>query len=175
MYCFLLQNDNGRHKLDTLSVSLSTNTEERCQCGFSLLNILEPKFRCFAESETAVTYRTEIISTGVATLADIATHIQEWITEGALISFEVVQIEVDRSCQVIVTSVLDPECNNPTSAIPTTSALTNAPEDDTMQGSALPAIIGGVVGGMVLLFIAVLTLVVTCWMYRRRMRRFNLG
>ena len=147
--------DDGRQKLDTVSAALSMNVEESCQCGFSVLNIVEPKFRCFTESEDAVTYRAEIIGTGEASPADIATHIQNWITQGALITFDIVLIEVDSSCQVIVTSILDPECSNPTNP-PLTSS--SAPPSDAQDPLAL---LGGVLGGVLLLIIVVLILVIT--------------
>ena len=75
MYYSITQVDDGRQKLDTLTAALSMNVEERCQCGFTVRNILKPTFRCFAESEDAVTYRAEILGTGETSAADITSHI----------------------------------------------------------------------------------------------------
>ena len=176
-----MQVDNTGQKVDTLSTALSVNVEERCQCGFSPKNILDPGFHCFTESEDAVTYRAEIIGTGETSPADIATHIQNWITQGALITFDFVRIKVDSSCQVIVLSILDPECNNPTTAPPpsssapltsdsTTEPTSSAPTNDNGQASV--AVLGGVLGSALLVIIVVLVVAVTvlvyCWLFRKR-------
>ena len=149
------------------------NVEERCQCGFTVTNILKPTFRCFVESEDAVTYRAEILGTGVASAADITSHIQDWITQGALITFYFVLIAVDSSCQVIVTSVLDPECNNPTET--PQQSLTPEPADT----QAPLALLGGVLGGVLMLVIGVLTVVtiglVCCWRYKKMSRKIDIA
>ena len=122
-------------------------------CEFTVTNILKPTFRCFAESEDAVTYRAEILGTGVTSAADITSHIQDWIKQGALITFDFVLIAVDSFCQVIVTSVLDPECNNPTET--PQQSLTSKPADT----QAPLALLGGVLGGVLMLIVGVLTVI----------------
>ena len=139
--------------MDTLTAALSMNVEERCQCGFTVRNILTPTFRCFVESEDAVTYRAEILGTGVASPADITSHIQDWITQGALITFDFILIAVDSSCQVIVTSVQDPECFIPS---------------ETSQPSVLGGVLGGMLGVILLALIVIVTLIVYLWIHRKR-------
>ena len=129
------------------------NVEERCQCGFTVTNILEPKFLCFAESEDAVTYRTEIIGTAVVSPTEIATHIQNWITQGPRVTFDFILIAVDGSCQVIVASVQDRECSIPTVA---------------SQPSVLGGVLGGVLVVILLVLIVITTLIVYCWIHRKR-------
>ena len=162
------------------------NVEERCQCGFSVMNILEPRFRCFTESEDAVTYQAEIIGTGEASPADIATHIQSWTTQGALITFDIVLIEVDSSCQVVVISILDPECNNPTTANPPSSSAQSTSDSTAEPTSSAPPVdgqvqltlLGGVLGGVSLLIIVVLILVISllicCWVHRERSGKLDI-
>ena len=147
------QVDDGRQKLDTLTAALSMNVEERCQCGFTVMNILKPTFRCFVESEDAVTYRAEILGTGVVSAADITSHIQDWITQGALITYDFILIAVDSSCQVIVASVQDPECSIPS---------------ETSQPSVLGGVLGGVLGVILLVLIVIVTLIVYLWIHRKR-------
>ena len=134
---------------------------------FTVRNILKPTFRCFVESEDAVTYRAEILGTGVASAADITSHIQDWITQGALITFDFVLIAVDSSCQVIVTSVLDPECNNPTET--PQQSLTPEPADT----QAPLALLGGVLGGVLMLVIGVLTVITTALVCYRRYKKMS--
>ena len=148
------------------------NVEERCQCGFTVMNILKPTFRCFVESEDAVTYRAEILGTGVALAADITSHIQDWITQGALITFDFVLIAVDSSCQVIVTSVLDPECNNPTETPPLT--LTVSEPTSPADTQAPLAQLGGVLGGVLVFITGVVTIALVWWWYRKRSRKVDI-
>ena len=129
------------------------NVEERCQCGFTVTNILEPKFLCFTESEDAVSYRTEIIGTAVVSPTEIATHIQNWIIQGPRVTFDFILIAVDSSCQVIVASVQDPECSLPT---------------ETSQPSVLGGVLGGVLGVILLVLILMTALTVYCWIHRKR-------
>ena len=154
------------------------NAEERCQCGFTVMNILQPTFRCFTESEDAVTYRAEILGTGVASAVHITSHIQDWITQGALITFDFLLIAVDSSCQVIVTSVLDPECNNPTETLRTSSTLTTSNTEPTSPADtqAPLALLGGVLGGVLLLIIGVVSIaLVSCLMYRKRSGKMDIA
>ena len=150
---YTTQVDNGRQKLNTLTTTLSTNVEERCQCGFTVMSILDPKFLCFAESEDAVTYRTEIIGTIGASPTEIATHIQNWIAQGPRIAFDFILIAVDSSCQVVVASVQDPECSLPT---------------ETSQPSVLGGVLGGVLGVVLLVLIVIIALILYYWLYKKR-------
>ena len=154
------QADNGRQKLDTLTEALSMNVEERCQCGFTVMNILKPTFRCFVESEDAVTYRAEILGTGVASAADITSHIQDWITQGALITFDFILIAVDGSCPAVVASVQDPECSIPS---------------ETSQPSVLGGVLGGVLVVILLVFIVITILIVYCWIHRKRSGKLKIS
>ena len=102
---------------------------------------MSPKLRCFEQSEDAVTYRAEITGTPLATPNQIASFIEEWLAESALISFDFVVIPVDGSCQVVVSSIVDPECNTP---IPGT----------------LGAIVGGAIGVIIVLVVAVIIVII---------------
>ena len=130
------------------------NIEERCQCGFSTVNILEPRFYCF--SNDAVTYQAGVIGTGTASPNDIVTYVQEWITQGPVVTFDVL-IEVDSSCQVIVTSLANSECSNPNSA-----SLTSIQVQLTL--------LVGVSSGVVALVLAVIIVnnIICCGILRRR-------
>lgn len=130
-----------------MSEALSMNVEERCQCGFSSLNILEPNFHCFAQSEEAVTYRAKVSGTATSSADEIVGYIRQWLAEGALIAFELISIPIDSSCQVAISSILDPECNAP---LPV--------------GDFPVAVIGSAVGAIGLLFIALI--VVLCILAR---------
>ena len=154
-----MQANDVRQKLNAINISLVNNVEERCQCGFSLSNIVSPKLRCFEESEDAVTYRAEVTGTPLAPSSQIASFVEEWLAGSALISFDFVIIPVDGSCQVVVSSIADPECNTPTTATTglTTEATSSSPVE---QSGTLAAIVGGVLGGVIITLVVVLSIVV---------------
>ena len=145
-----MQTEDGRIKLNAINMSLVSNVEERCQCGFSLSNIMSPNFRCFEQSEDAVTYRAEISGTPFALPNQIVSFVEEWLSEGALILFDIVLVPVDGSCQVVVSSIVNPECNRPT-LIPATTGL---------MTEELAAIVGGSIGGIIVLVVAVIIVVI---------------
>ena len=96
-----------------------------------------------------MTFQAEIIETGVVSAADITSHtcIQDWITQGAQITFDFVLIAVDSSCQGIVTSipVLDSECNNPITKLsdPTLAPKPTSPPPPADTQAPI-ALLGGV-------------------------------
>lgn len=150
-----MQTDDGRQKINVVNQNLLNNVEERCRCGFSLINIIAPKFRCFEDSENAVTYRVEISGTPLAPVDQIVSYIKEWLVQGALIHFDVILIPVDGSCSVNVT-LFDPECN-----IPTTTFMPEATSPVAIeQHVPLTAIVGGGVGGFVVLLVVVVIVII---------------
>ena len=151
-----MQAEDGRIKLNAINMSLVSNVEERCQCGFSLSNIMSPNFRCFKQSEDAVTYRAEISGTPLALPNQIVSFVEEWLSEGALILFDIVLVHVDGSCQVVVSSIVDPECNTPTE-----------------QSGSLAAIVGGAIGGVIVLVVTVIiVIIIICLVCTKRTRVF---
>ena len=155
-----MQTEDGRIKLNAINMSLVSNVEERCQCGFSLSNIMSPNFRCFEQSEDAVTYRAEISGTPLALPNQIVSFVEEWLSEGALILFDIVLVPVDGSCQVVVSSIVDPECNTPIPA--TTSA---SPME---QLGSLGAIVGGAIGVIIVLVVAVIIVIIIVILVRAK-------
>ncbi len=139
-----------------MSEALSVNIEERCQCGFSVSNILNPSFRCFPESENAVTYRTEVSSTVSTSPSQIVNHIEDWLTDGGLVTFDFITISIDSSCEVLLQSFTDPECN---------------------KAREFPvAIVGGAIGAVVVFVVITVNVVVVCILFhRQRTKSFQLA
>ncbi len=143
------QVENGREKLNTLSEAISTSVQERCQCEFSVANIMNPNFRCFTESESAVTYRAQISGTETDSAEEIATYVSDWLSEGPLISFDFILIAVDTSCEVVVSSFADPECS--------------AAAIEFSVGAA----VGGAIGALLLIVVSIFLLVCFCALRKR--------
>ena len=162
-----IQANNGHQKLSTISTSLVNSVEERCRCGFSLTNVMSPTFRCFGESEDAVTYRAEIIGTLLAPPDHVVLFIEEWLSQGALILFDIILVPLDESCQVVVTSLADPECNTPTSV--TTVLMTEATSSlPTEQSVTLAVIVGGAIGGIIIVVVVALMIIIIVVLIRAK-------
>ena len=118
-----------------------------------------PNFRCFGESEDAVTYRAEISGTLLAPPDHVVLFIEEWLSQGALILFDIILVPLDESCQVVVTSLADQECNTPTSA--TTVLMTEATSSlPTEQSVTLAVIVGGAIGGVIIVVVVALIIII---------------
>ncbi len=130
-----MQDQDGR--IEAVMSTFAVEVESHCRCGFSSVVLISPVFRCFPESSTAVTFR--------ATLTDsrLLTPIQDWIQTNGFIPIQSVLIEVDKSCQVEITSLADTEC----------STILDS-------GESSAAVIGGVVGGVVIVLIVAVTITV---------------
>ena len=127
-------------------------------------------FQCFGESEDAVTYRAEIIGTLLAPPDHIVLFIEEWLSQGVLILFDIILVPLDKSCQVVVTSLADPECNTPTSA--TTVLMTEATSSlPTEQSVSLAAIVGGAIGGVIIVTVVVVALIIIIIFVSTRAKR----
>ncbi len=142
---------NQADRVDAVISTFVAEVESHCGCGFSSMVITSPRFRCFPESDRAVTFR--------ATLTDsrLLTPIQDWIQTNGFITIQNVLIEVDKTCQVQISSLADTECNT----IPVGS------ESST-------AVIGGVVGGVVIvLIIAVTVIVIAVLVFKSRREKLT--
>ena len=122
-------------------------------------------FIVFPESENAVTYRTEVISTVSTSPSQIVMHIENWLTDGGLVTFDFITIPIDSSCQVELSSNTDPECNGPT------TATTLSP---TFPIAAVGVAVGGAVGAVIVLLIVIMVFIVFVyiWLRVKRTRSF---
>ena len=129
-----------------------------------MLNIFNPKFRCFPESEDAVTYRAEVSGTQAASAVEITNYIEDWLADGAIVAFEFLLIPVDSTCQVILTSIADPECTNPTPISPTSAQFP-------------VAAVGGAIGAVIFLIVICTITIVMIYIrnHKKRTRSFNLS
>ncbi len=129
-----------------------------------MFNIMNPKFRCFAESENAVTYRVEVSGTETTSAVEIVNYINNWIKNEALVTFDFIVIPVDSSCQVVVSSIADPECNSLTPASPTSVEFP-------------VAAVGGSIGAVALIivvFVVAILMIYIC-IHRKRSKSFHLS
>ena len=134
--------------------AFATEVESHCGCGFSSMVMTAPLFRCFPGSDRAVTFR--------ATLTDsrLLTPIQDWIQTNGFIPIQNVLIEVDKSCQVEISSLADTECTNqPTAA----------------GSSDLTAVVGGVVGVVIVVGITIVVIVIAVLVFKSKREKLTVN
>ena len=145
------QDQDGRTA--AVTSAMATEVEAHCRCGFTVEVISAPFFRCFPQSTNAVTLRARL------TDSRFLAAVQDWIHSSGLIPIWGTLIQVDSTCQVAITSLIDTECTSqPASA------------DNSV------AVIGGVVGGVVIaLIIAITVVVIAILMFKSRRERLSVG
>ena len=151
-----------RGELRTAAVvtAIATEVEAHCRCGFTTAIISAPLFRCFPQSTNAVTLRARLID------STLLSAVQDWVQASGLIPVQSILIEVDRTCQVAISSLADMECISEL-VVTTTSPLTTS-DPDTSTTTPIPmvtspgatsdnsvTIIGGVVGVVIVLIVAI--------------------
>ncbi len=116
---------------------------------------MNPSFRCFIESEDAVTYRAEVSGTVSTSPRQIVNYIEDWLTDGGLVTFDFITIPIDGSCQILLQSFTDPEC---------------------IKASDFPiAAVGGAIGAVIVLLTSLTIIVVLVYILipRRQTRSKN--
>ena len=110
-------------------------------CNITSDNIDGEFFKCFDPSSFYVTYRARL--SGIPNSHILVSYIEDWVSGGASVLVQGVQIMLDSMCPTSITSFDDGECSESP-----TSATSQSSSDNTA------AIIGGVVA--IVLIIAVL-------------------
>ena len=125
-------------------------------CNITSDNIDGEFFTCFNPSSLYVTYRARL--SGIPDGLILVSYIEDWVSGGASVLVQGVQIRLDTVCPVSITSFDDGECSESP-----TSASCQSSSDNTA------AIIGGVVV-VIVLIIAVLvfgmTVLILVWKSR---------
>ena len=154
--CLSLQEIQPNEKREAVINSVTLAVDELCQCGFSretFLNIdVTTGFQCFDESPNAVTFRGEIGPSLTASSSQLISYLDQWVATDPTIVVLSSRLTIDSSCSVEIDNFNDPECSDVTPTVP--------------AAKATDAIIGGVVGGVVAISIAVLALVAVVCLLR---------
>ena len=139
---------------------MAIEVEAHCQCGFDVSIISAPLFRCFPQSTNAVTLRATLID------STLLTAVQEWIQESGLLPIQGILIEVDRTCQVAISSLADTECISEP-VVPTTSPPTSVPmatdamvTSPKLSSNESVVVIGGLTAGIAIALIFAVAIIV---------------
>ena len=156
-FALSLQTSALSEKATDVVSSIVSNVEQRCHCGFTSSQIRQAGFQCFSDCEDAVTYRAELHENGRATVSELVQFIEDWITEdgGVGILTQSLFVTIDGSCDVMITSRVETECQ---------------PRPIASGGPDTGAIVGGIVTVIVVLILAITitTITVTALVLRNR-------
>ncbi len=72
----------------------------------------ESAFQCFSQNGHEVTFRTTLHETSQFSIMELINAILQWIDAGAVTSLSGVLLTVDPQCEVIIESIIDPECTS---------------------------------------------------------------
>ena len=136
-----------------MTTTVQENTENICQCGFSLQHISGSAFECFSNPDE-VTFRARLQGTSQASSSQLVNYIEQWSTRDVTIAVQGLRLRVDSSCSIVISSFSDPECETE--------------RQQHTSDSNLPAIVGGGVTGAVALIVTVLIVGLVVIMIKRR-------
>ena len=174
MYIFVFQRDHSIQKLEDVTNTVQKTLSDLCMCNITSDNIDDEFFTCFDPSSLYVTYRARLSCVPDSHI--LVSYIEDWVSGGASVLVQGVQIRLDTVCPVSITSFGDGECSeSPTPATSQSSSdntsTTRSTTDNTASTTTdnTAAIIGGVVVAIVLI-IAVLvfgmTVLILVWKSR---------
>ena len=144
--------------------------KEACRdCALTRDSIQEEYFACDPESPTYITYRARLEGTSQRDSGYLLALVEAWVRDGPNITAGSGELAVSTECSVEISSLTDPEdgfCEPPTSAATTDE---DDPSDFSLQTIA---IIAGVAGGVLLVFVIFLVVgLCLCCKYCCRKRK----
>ncbi len=99
-------------------------------------------FQCFSQNAHEVTFRTTLHETSQFSIMELINAILQWIDAGAVTSLSGVLLTVDPQCEIIIESIIDPECTTVTPPYPvTTTNLTFTKETTTYLTDSTTSIV----------------------------------
>ncbi len=104
-----MQAEDGHQKLNNLTEVFSTSIEERCKCGFTSSNVMNPSFCCLTESKDTVTYRAEVSGTASTSTSQIVNYTKDWLTGGRPATFNFAN-SINNSFQVVMSPFMNLVC-----------------------------------------------------------------
>lgn len=140
-----------QNKLADVTTTVQENTQNLCQCGFSLQHISDSAFECFSNPDE-VTFRARLHETTQASTSQLMNYLQQWIMGNVTIVVRGLRLQIDSTCSITISSFSDPECES----------KQQPPSDYTF-----PAVIGGAVAGGVALVVIVVAVGMVVAMIKR--------
>ena len=150
-----------------VTVALATEVEAHCKCGFTVDIISLLLFRCFPQSTNTVTLRAKLID------STLLSAVQDWVQDSGLLPIQNILIEVDKSCELTVSSFADTECiGEPTTTTPDPTVTSIAVVNDDSMAVIWRVVVGIVVCLLIIAF-AITAIVIVILLFKCKNK--NLG
>ena len=142
-------------------------------CGLTIANIQDDEFSCHGGLTNRIVYRAMIIGTDTYSAPDLVSLIQSWIASGsASVGVFSTRLRFDKDCNTYLDTFNQPDCPLHIESQQTTTAP--KPKEDVSLAPSASANhvrageIGGIlVGSVIIVLLAVLTLVITVMALRK--------
>ena len=131
----------------------------RCACVFTADQLTDRVFLCHPSSPQSVTYRAQLHGTLQATVTDLITIIEEWVSSGDVIPVQFLPLKLDGACTSFSSSTVECEVKKYTEMeYDTPNKSTESTEIGKGTSGGIETVIGGVVG--VVAVVAVMAFVI---------------
>ena len=113
-----IQGINTEAKLSNISTAISVSLQQNCSCS---LSVQRQEFSCqnTANSQTVVFLAT-LSYTTLSGSVELPTLLTFWVTSGPAITVNSIQLHVETTCPVVITSLRSESCSiSPPPALPT--------------------------------------------------------
>ena len=149
-------------KISDITSAVERSLKEISVCDIETTVVDKPVFKCYSDSSSYVTIRSQLNGTTTENSASLLSLIQHWVSTGPTINVNSVLLTVDSTCSVAVSSFTDEECLQEVDSASNT----------TSSRATVPLIYGVTVAGVVsLIIIPVLCIVAVIWRKRRNKYR----
>ena len=111
--------------------AVANAVSNKCNCSFAQSSIRRGKLSC-RSTVNQVVYRSTVIGTNNNNSSIIVEFIEEWVRSStAAVLIDPFILDVDPSCNVHISSMLEPECSTPSTAIGNRTLITT--DEETIQ------------------------------------------
>ena len=152
-----LQIDDINQKSTAISLVVVEEILSNCQCPYSLDYVTNSRLLC-GNNDREVIYQSNLLNTDGAQATELREMVQTWVNTNPMISVRGMSQQVDSYCQVEVSEIGSTNC---TAINPTTSTVVKSTDKQpNTQDHNIPAIVGGVLGGVGTIVILVLLVII---------------
>ena len=156
LFFSLLQSSERSLKLEHITAAVVKELKSSCsECGPEMID--SQLFFCNAESPSFLTYRARLEGTSETDSSSLVSLIEAWVRGGeASLIMTGVQMSLDSSCAVAISSLNEPECSPSHTPTATSSPSTDMPAvERSSDEEPVQAIIGGIVAVVIVLIITI--------------------
>ena len=171
LFFSLLQSSERSLKLEHITAAVVKELKLSCsECGPEMID--NQLFVCYPESPSFLTYRARLEGTSETDSGSLVSLIEAWARGGgASLILTGVQMSLDSSCAVAISSLNEPECSpshTPTAISPSTDMPAVERSSDEEPAQVSDAIIGGVVAVVIALIITIAVITIIILVLRNR-------